>query len=339
MEPESGTLPDQAESAVGTEDTQPAGEPVGSTAEGSPEADRPFSMAEAFAAAKAAAGESPADNAAPDEGSGAGDAQASDAAPNARTKGSDRKLYDERGALQRILQLRKEGKVGELPPEAQGALRRLEDEIRQRAIAEHEARQKEEAEFRDLYLTNLALREHDPAAYAKVVSDQPELALFMKAYEREHPEVTLDDPDARPRKTESQLAQEIAQAYGTGFEAMVDAIAEDGGLDAETIGKLKAEFKFGKHPDSMQLGTFGAKLITAVAEAMAKDLAAKEVERVRAEERKAYDLQLQRLRGLGAQPPRQLPGGVSNPQSNGSKSGPVTMREALEEAKLIIASR
>lgn len=340
MEPEGGTPTEsQAEPVSGAEDTQLAGESQDVPEQGSPETEKPFTMAEAFAAAKADASESPTGSAAPDTGSGVSDAQASDANPDARPKGSDRKLYDERGALQRILQLRKDGKVGELPPEAQGVLRRLEEEIRRSALAEHERQQKEEAEFKDFYLTNLALREHDPAAYAKVISAQPELALFMKAYETEHPEVTLDDPDARPRKTEGQMVKEIAQEYGAGFEAMIDAIAADGGLDPETIGKLKAEFKFGQHPDSMQLGTFGAKLITAVAEVMAKDLAAKEVERVKAEERKAYDLQLQRVRGMGAQPPRQLPGGVRDPRSNSEKSGPVSMREAFEAGKLIVASR
>lgn len=338
MEPDGSTLPDQAEPVAGAEDTQQVEGAQGAPEQGSPEAETPFSMADALAAVKAAAGESPAGEAAPDEGSGASGEKASEAAPDAQKKGSG-KLYDERGALQRILQLRREGKVGELPPEAQGLLRTLESELRRTAVTEHQARQQEEAEFKDLYLSNLALREQDPAAYAKVVSERPELAIFMKAYADEHPEVTLDDPDARPRKTEGQMVKEIAQQYGTGFEAMIDAIAADGGLDSEAIGKLKAEFRFGEHPDSMQLGTFGAKVITAVANVMAKSLAEKEIERVKVEERKAYDLQLQRVRGMGAQPPRQLPGGVSNPKSNEAKAGPVSMREAFEEGKLIVASR
>lgn len=295
-------------------------------------------MEDAFLLAKARTKESAADDT--ESGTTVSDDAASEQSTTKAPDGPEKtRAFDERGALQRILTLKQQGRLGELPPEARGVLKRLEDDIRTQAISIHREEEQREAEFKDLFLTNLALKETDPAAYVRLMDDRPELSIFMDSYKKAHPEVTLDDPDARPRKSEEQLRSEIANTYAQGFEGFIDAVAEDGGLDPEAYKKLKSEFQFGKHPDSGNLTTFGAKLITSLAESMAEELAKKQVEKVKADEKKAYDLQLQKIRGEAAQTPRQLSGGVSKPGSAGRTSGPISMADALAEAKELIASR
>lgn len=307
-------------------------EPVSASAD-----EQPLSMAESFARAKAARESATATPASEESGDGKG---ASDDAPAAQPEGTERtRMYDERGALQRILQLKQQGRLSELTPEARGLLTRFEQEVSRSAIAEAEAKARQEAEMKDVYLTNLALKETDPAAYVQLLDEQPDVALFMKRYAEVHPEITLDDPDARPRKSEAQIAAEIGEVYGRGFETLMDAIAEDGGLDQDAYKKLKAEFEFGKHPDSRNLATFGAKLVTAVAEVMAKGMAEKEIAKVKEAERKAYDLQLQKVRGEAANPPRQLgDSGVRQPDTRVG-SGPMKMADAVRVAKEMVASR
>lgn len=297
--------------------------------------EQPLSMAEAFAAAKAMVEESPAAEAVPASGTGSSDDAEPSAEPSEEGPGS-RKRYDERGALQKILQLRRDGRLHELPPEAQGLVRKLEQELKQSAIREYEQQRQEEEQFRDFYLTHLAIRENDPAQYARLVSQRPELAIFMKSYEDAHPDVTLENPEGGLGPSEERLRGELARQYGQGFELMIDAIAEDGGLPADAVAALKREFKFGEHPDSMNLAVFGAKVITALAEARAKELAAKEVEKVKAAERKAYELQLQRLRGMSA-PSVAVMAGLPG-SGKDVKAGPLTMAEAFEAAKELLKS-
>lgn len=295
-------------------------------------------MAEAFARAKATLESDTSPSASqPESGEGAsasGEEPETQPAAAPEKASPETRRYDERGALQRILQLKREGRLSELSPEARGVLTRFEQEVARAALAEAQQKADREAQMRDVYLTNLTLAEQDPAAYAKLLTEQPEAALFMKSYAQAHPEITLDNPEARPRRSEVEIATEIANEYGRGFEGLVDAIATDGGLTAETLSALKAEFTFGKHPDSANLATFGAKLVTAVAEVMAKELAQKEIQKVKEAERKAYDLQLQKIRGEQANPPRQLSGsGIPDPRQRLAQSGPISMADALREAR------
>lgn len=292
-------------------------------------------MREAFEQAKAKSftGSSPDESKAESTETKAGAPDEDEQPADAPQVPAGKRLLDERGALQRILTLRRQGRVGELDAAAQGLLRSLEDELRGSAVTEHQRKEQQEAEFKDLYLTNLALKEEDPAAYVKFMDEKPELAIFMDSYRKAHPEVTLDDPNARPRKSEDQIRTEIADVYGRGFEGFIDAVAADGGLDDAAFKALKAEFQFGKHPDSANLTTFGAKLITALVDKAAEEKAKKLVEKVKRDERGAYDLQLQKVRGEQATPPRAIGGSARPPAKASDKPGPISMADALAEAK------
>lgn len=305
----------------------------------------PISMAEALAQAQAAAESpdasqppEPAPDAVSDEGAGEGDSAAAETkTPETRRE----RLFSEKAALQRAVDLVAQGREAELSPEARGILRKYEKQI----IERHKADQADEEEFKDLWLTLEAARVEDPAEWARLTVEHPkaqENYRFYHAYKAAHPDISLDTPNPSARqRSESDIVAEVATAYGQGFEQTLDAIAEEAEIDPARYAALKAEFSFGKHPDSGNLATFMAKMVSATAEAMVKPLLEKEAAKIKAAERKAYDLQLQTYKQQAQQTPRSLPAGVMDPRKAKTQtdpSRPFSLRDALAEAKEILAA-
>lgn len=309
---------------------------------GSDEGREPISMAEAFARAKAARESQQSSESAPDsEADGSGDSES--AKPAQETP--QQRLFTEQAAIQRALDLRRQGRESELSPEARGLLRKFEEEIMPAAEQRVRTRDKEETEFKNLFLHLDSLRLTDREAFdAEVDSINPDTGrrdklAFYYAYKDAHPEISADNPNAEPpRKSEAQIYSDVAATYGKGFEGLIDAIGRDGGVDSETMQRLKAEYRFGAHPDSENLATFGAKLITALVEAGSKSHIEREVAKVREAERKAYQLELQRVKGQQITTPRNLPGGVRDPRKPVESHGPITMAEAVRQAKESLAN-
>lgn len=302
----------------------------------------PLSMAEAFAQAKAARDSQPQEQL---------DSQESESAPGespaAERKPEDRqRTFTEQAALQRAIDLRRQGRENELSPEARGLLRKFEEDLEPVIAGKLKAREAEEAEFKKLFLHLDSLRLTDREAFDKEMDEiDPRSGTraklqFFYAYKDAHPEISAENPNPEPRqKSVQEIYGEVASTYGKGFEQLVDAIGRDGGIDAETMQQLKAEYRFGSHPDSGNLATFGAKLITALAEAAAKPIVEKEVAKVREAERKAYDLQVQTLKNKGVETPRQLSGGTPDPRrKNAPGPGPISMADAVRAAKEQLAT-
>ena len=302
-------------------------------------------MAEALTQARAAAdsqgaeppgdtGEPPASSEPPAE---TGETAAAETTPS----GKRERLFTEKAALQRALDLQAQGRAAELDPAARGLLRKYEQET----IERYKADQADEEEFKDLWLTLEAARVEDPAEWARLTVEHPkarEHYNFYHAYKAAHPDISLDTPNpSAKQRSESDIVAEVATAYGQGFEQTLDAIAEEAEIDPARYAALKAEFSFGKHPDSANLATFMAKMVSATAEAMVKPLLEKEAAKIKAAERKAYDLQLQTYKQQAQQTPRSLPAGVMDPRKARTQtdpSRPFSLRDALAEAKEVLAA-
>lgn len=310
------------------------------------EASSPISMAEALAQARAAA-ESPAPTSSEEPGEQpassehAGTEGDSAAAETPTSKGPRERLFTEKAALQRALDFQAQGREAELSPEARGILRKYEKQI----IERHETRRSEDEEFKDLWLQLEAARVEDPAEWARLTVEHPkarEHFEFYHSYRLAHPEVSLDTPNpSAKQRSEQDILAEVATAYGQGFEQTLDAIADEADIDPAKYQALKAEFSFGKHPDSANLATFMAKMVSTVAEAMVKPLLEKEVAKVKAAEKKAYDLQLQTYKTQAQQTPRSMPAGVMDPRkarTQADPSRPFSLRDALAEAKEALAA-
>ncbi len=337
MQPDGEQESPSAIEADAPEELQIADVPTG-------EDDGPISMAEALAQARAAEASEPADESVesgtpPESAPSEGDAPAAETpAPT----GTRAKLYTEQAALQRALDLRAQGREAELDPAARGLLRKFEQQV----VTRHKAEEAEEAEFREMWLAMEATRLEDPAAFQALMDEvHPEAGrrakqAFYYSYRDAHPDISLENPNpgtGAKQRSEHEITAELVTTYGQGFEQTLDAIAEDAGLNPEAFKALKAEYQFGKHPDSGNLATFMAKVVTSVAEAMAAPIVEKEKAKIQKAEKAAFDLQLQRYKTLAQQTPRSMPAGVMDNRRRGTvqsdPSRPFSMKDALAAAR------
>ena len=272
-------------------------------------------MAEAFAAAETAAKQDPPK--APESKTPAPKEPEQPAGTSQEPPQTNRNRTPEEGALDRALSLRRQGRESELSPRAQRALADYDGEIRGKAIEEYRTTQATEARMRQVFLTLESERMTDPVAFSQKVLENPDIGVFHRSYRQEHPDVSLENPSAPRQRTEQEIARELTEAYGKGFESTFDRIADDAGLSDEAIASLKAEFKFGAHPDSAKLGTYLGKLVTEAVKTATKESRARvtEVET----ENTALKQEVTALKTRGLQTPSHIPGSLSAP---GSSSGP-----------------
>lgn len=332
---------DNPEGDVAPEQTIDAGGEAPAPAEqAAPESNAPLSMADALAQAKVSTATAPTpesatgDTPAPD---GDGPAPAPDATKPPEGRKSQKN--EDHGTLRRINELRRQDRLGELDPRAAGELRRLEEDISNRAVETYKVTTAEEAEFRSTYIELLAMAEEDPAKYRDLIRAQPDWIRFEQSYRASHPEVTLANPDPVKAADPVKVRTEIANAYGKGFEQTLDAIAADAGLSDEAYSKLKAEYNFGSHPDSANLSVFLGKMFTDTATAMAEAIVAKRLPELQKSERTAAETAASRKLGLTARPPKFLPDRSTGPNPPSDTSGPISMGEAARQARELIATR
>lgn len=251
-------------------------------------------MIAAFAEAKAAQSEPPTTPEAPAaKAPDAPPAKASEQPP-ASTPEPNGRTFTQKAAIQSALDLIKQGRETEVAPDALGLVKRYAQDERAAAIAEYKAEQETESNAKTLYLQLEAERIADGDAFAQKIVRTPEVALFHNSYRQAHPEVTLETPNARKVRSEQDIANELTAHYGKGFEAAIDAIAPEVGISEAALTALKAEFAFGKHPDSNALAVFLAKMLTQVASVAGKEAKAK-ADGLETEN-KAYLAELQALR-------------------------------------------
>lgn len=282
-EREEGTPVADAEPA-GSEDAE-----VSAPVETTESADEELTLAEAFEQAKA-------ELAAPDTESStdAGSTEGEGGEPSGEPEGeaasepeegeSGSQASEERtepqtsqGAIDRILTLIKQGRIAELSPAEKGTVNALRQQI------EHEQRQEEQ--FRELYLELELLKENDPAEFAKRVDEDPRLVTFRQLYKRAHPDITLDNPQPK-QKPEHVIRDEVNSEWETHVMEAAKGIAKDAGVPEQKYAEL-AE----KHGNA--LGTLLASAVTeAVNTRVEKELSA-QLEKAVAEERAAIRAELE----------------------------------------------
>lgn len=158
-------------------------------------------------------------------------------APEPSTDTPKGRLYSEQAALDRALSLHRAGRTHELPPEVQGQIRKWESDT----ITRHLAEQKEESEFRQMYLDYLATAEEDPAKFAAMVRDQTPIGEgmtqgraiveFMDSYQRAHPDISLENPNPGPKaKSEAEIRGEYDQMQRESLNHVLAAYCEDNGV-------------------------------------------------------------------------------------------------------------
>lgn len=232
-----------------------------------------------------------------------------------RETGADEATGDEpttQGQLDRINSLVEQGRESELTPTERGVLRRLRERVEQ----QHQ----QETRFRDMYLQFERMKE-DPEAWTKFLDDhqQPDKVLaFMRAYKRDHPDVSLDNPDARPQPSAEQIRAQVEEEQTEALEGLVDQLAKAAGVEDE-LPSLRKEAD-GRH---------GALLSSITKTAIEKGVE-KMRESVRREEREAAEREAQAKFAPRMETHRVLPG------VNGERRTPAptgnSPRDRLEQA-------
>lgn len=218
-----------------------------------------------------------------------------------------------KGTLDRINSLVEQGRENELTPHERGVLRRLRERVEQ----QHQ----QETRFRDLYLQFERMKTEDPEGWTKFLDDhqQPDKVLaFMRAYKRDHPEVSLDNPDARPQPSAEQIRAQVEEEQTEALDGLVDQLAKAAGVEEE-LPTLRKEAD-GRH---------GA-LISAITKTAIEKGVEKMRESVRREEREAAEREMQAKFAPRMETHRVLPGvnGESRPPAPTGN----TPRDRLEQA-------
>lgn len=229
------------------------------------------------------------------------------------------------GAFDLVRTLRAQNREAEIPPEALGLVRAYDADVISRSRAEDQ----QERAFRDRYVELLATRASDPARFGQGVTASD--LQFMEAYGRQHPEVTLDNPEVAPRPVVDpvQMRQAVDSEYRSAFADFAAGLAEDFEIPVERFGEIQAK---GQGP----FGVMNDLVQTAIQRGIEAGIA-KELPRRLAEEAKAIRLEEQaRYAGRTIITPRMIPNGTPALAPSRDASAPLSMREAAIEAQRIL---
>lgn len=277
-----------------------------------------LTLAEAFAAAKAELGAQPAEpakdsstEASPPDGK-AEDAPATE--QQVQQEPAPERPVTTQAVLDRIRTLVDEGRIAEMTPTERGIYNRIRQSF--------EREQQQEREFRDLFLELEAERQTDPEGFVERLLGQEngaELLQFYQAYKKAHPDVTLDNPEGRPKQpSPEQIRAEIRENYNTALNEIMAAVAEQHGADYSAVVAKSGN----------KLGTAITLLIDAAVEARM----AKELPRRLEKEREAIRMEVQaEFAPRNVLTPKVLGNGNAAPVGN--SDGPITWGQALAEAK------
>ncbi|MBA2706346.1 MAG: hypothetical protein H0U59_00895 [Gemmatimonadaceae bacterium] len=319
--------PEASDEASTTNEAPEAAPVVDSPAESTTDQGGDYSFADAFAEAQAEVTgetEAPAQDPVPAESTEGTEEPASDEAEPAAPESTPDKPVTEQGALQRIQTLVAQGREAELNAIERGVLNRIRSNI-------HEETKQQET-FRDAYLDLLNKESEEPEAFTRWLREDakgPDALTFMREYGRLHPDVSLEFPQGKAATpSPDQVRAEYRTEIGGQIEEMLEQVATDAGLPADTYARVKGE--------SEGMGSFLGKVVTEAVKAQV----AKELPRIQAEERKAAELQAQaqyanktivapRTIGGAPQDPR-----TARPSGNGSTGdSQMDWREAFAEAQ------
>ncbi len=292
-------------------------------------------MAKAFVAARAEQGSTESDEAtasAPAKAVVQPEAAPEDHPADAPPTSPEAPSSAEQAAIQRLRDLMEQGRLNELDPRVKGLADDVITKAGQARLDAYLREAAEEDQYRGWFLELEEMRVNDHEAWAEMTATVDpkgqEAFRFYQMYRSAHPEITLENPggplisqkalDARVATEANKVAHNLASLYGQGFEKTVDAIAADVHLPKDVSDSLKAEFKFGGHPDSGDLSTFVAKLITTAG----KHVAEAERVAIRTAEREAARLEAQTEFNLDSAPPRSMPAVSKAPgsQSNANQT-------------------
>lgn len=292
----------------------------------SAEAPAEFTMADAFAAARAEteAAAAPSEDSTAESSQPEGDEQPqAGAEQHAEASAPPEKPVTTQGVLDRIQTLVAQGREAELTPEERGVYNR----VREAAKAEVLKTQAEEKEFRRTYLDFERLRLEDPDSFAEKVLENPDIVGFMRSYKAANPEVSLENPEPGPRQpSPDEVRQEMRSQYNDAITNVVKAVAADAGVDYDAVAK-DAEGK---------LGT----VLTRLVDAAIKVGIEKALPDIKKAEREAAALEAQALyANKTIVTPKVMGAGVTDPRAaRPSGGGPISMREAAELARQEMAA-
>ena len=331
MEPEGTTPPEAIEAAVADAPAEPQ------TPASTPPAEAPnTSIADAFAQAKAeldgqGEGSKPGEDA---NASKPGGEQAQEPASEEAGTSPDR-TYGIQGSIQRLIDLVNAGREDELTPVERGVFDKLKgtlgDRLRPEVERQIQVDREREAGFKNLYLEHLALEEADPAAYIAALKARPKLLNFMEMYAKDHPEISLETPDAQRMYAADEVEAHTSAAKKAGateagnrWVEAAKAIAEQMGVDPE------AAMANGKGP-----GTVVAALVEAAAEARAKALVDQKLPGIiEAERQAALEQATARFVSTEVKAPVNIPGSTRNPDAPVQRAPGTkySMADALKDA-------
>lgn len=319
-----------AESQVASE--APAGDtPAASDshADSPPADDGPLTVAQAFAQAKAS------QQAADDSAEGSGDSQdsqdASNQPPDSEAATPDANAEPSRtegpvttqGVLRRIQSLVDQGRINELTAEERGVYARIQS----KGVEAHQAEQQRETEFRDMYVDLLRMEEEEPERYIAKMKAEPGYLTFQKAYERAHPEVTLDNPDIAPPKVDpAKVRSEAIAEYEATVVSALTEVAQANGVTAAKFDEIKKSAKGqASLMNAIVAEAINARIETGIAERLPA---------IQKAEREAAEKAAQVSAIKPARVPVAVNGTAPSPGSNGNeKDGPISMRDAFAAAR------
>ena len=183
--------------------------------------------------------------------------------------------------------------------------------------------QAQEQHFRDLYVGYLTEEVEDPEAFSKLMKSDRRVYEFVTAYEKAHPDVTLENPQGVRSSDPARLRAEIDAEYVTVVSDMAEYLARENGVSNFAEIRSASAGKVG----ALLQTTFNAAVEAAVQKALPARVA---------EERIAIT---QELTARFAQTRVTSPRVINGQPVNGAANKPVDpdenpLRGAFEEAKL-----
>lgn len=228
--------------------------------------------------------------------------------------------------LDRIQTLTSQGRENELTPSERGVLRR----IRSEAVAAHQQEAEQETQFRDLFLDLDRKAKEEPETFVATLmqsEDGERLVRFYRQYQKDHPDISTDNPNGNGPEQPDKIRQEVAGKWFDDFDRGIESIATAAGIPGEKLTEL---YEKSAHPFNDYL--------PAVIDAIAEQKAEASREAIRAEERKAAQLEAQATyAGKTIVVPRVIngsgPGGkeTSRPPSDPNKAFDWAARQAREQ--------
>lgn len=222
-----------------------------------------------------------------------------------------------------LLRKVEEGRFAELTESERDVFAKVKD----RALAE----EKQEAEFREFYLSLAREKDEDPVTFWEKVDKDIRILNFMKGYEAAHPDVTLETPAGRP-KTEAQIRQELDREYVSALTEATKAVATKAGLTEAKFDELAKAAR--NKPGATLSAVFEEAVNTAVDTKLAS-----ERERIAAEEREAVRRELEAQYASRNSVRYPSAGSAPNPNAKTPHQGEYTIRDAWREAEAELASR